>query len=114
VAAAYGLIKGREGAFSLQAGDQGLQPVMQEGQPVQLYALEEPSIELQNGDVVRSVLQVPLRVRDEIHGLLSVDRRYNNTAFDAQDEWTLSVLANYACLALELDRQQGKNSPDSQ
>jgi two-component system NtrC family sensor kinase len=110
MAAAYGLVHGREGQFPSLAGDEGLQPVLQEGQTVQLYAVESPSIELQNGDVVRSVLQIPLWVRNEICGLLSVDRRYNNTAFEIQDEWTLSILANYACLALELDRQMGQPS----
>jgi hypothetical protein len=44
---------------------------------------------------------VPLKRRDGVVGLLSVDRRRGGLPFGRYDEQMLSILADYAVLALE-------------
>lgn len=84
-----------------QASDERLQPVLKDGISVRLHAPQESAIELQSGDAVKAVLQVPLRTGERIVGLLSVDRQDTNAPFGKYDEQILAILADYAAIALE-------------
>jgi two-component system NtrC family sensor kinase len=84
-----------------QACDEHLHPVLRDGISVRLHAPRESAIVLQSGDIVKAVLQVPLRTGGRIAGLLSVDRQDTNTPFGRHDEQILALLADYAAIALE-------------
>jgi len=82
-------------------GDQRLAPVMTQGGAVRLWAEAEEGIEIQTGEQVRAVCQVPLYVQGRVCGLLTVDRRSKGSAFSEADEETLTILSSYATLVLE-------------
>jgi len=82
-------------------GDERLTSVMAQEAAVRLQAEAEEGIEIQTGDRVRAVCQVPLYAQGQVCGLLAVDRRSKETAFDQLDEETLTILASYATLVLE-------------
>jgi two-component system NtrC family sensor kinase len=86
--------------FAQLSGDQRLRPVLQQGVAVRLLSSDAKTIELQTGDQVRAVLQVPLLAPDRALGLLSVDRPTTNTPFSKYDEQILMILADYALLGL--------------
>jgi two-component system, NtrC family, sensor kinase len=84
-----------------EQGDPGLQAVLEEGTAVRLRAAPGTSIWLQTGIQTKAVLQVPLRAPDRIAGILSVSRRNAEVPFGSHDEVMLSILADYAVLAIE-------------
>jgi two-component system NtrC family sensor kinase len=88
-----------------QACDEHLRPVLKDGTSVRLHAPQESVIGLQSGDAVKAVLQVPLRTGGRTVGLLSVDRQDTNTPFGRHDEQILTLLADYAVIALEENSQ---------
>lgn len=88
-------------ALPLWAGDERLHPVLREGVPVRLESAEDPAIESQTGDMVASVLQVPLSTRDRVFGLMTMDRREEGVPFSEHDEQILKILAGYTVIALE-------------
>ena len=92
--------------FSSLTGDERLRAVIEEGAPVRLEASPGSALALQTGDTARAVLQVPLRTRAQIVGLLSVDRQGSGAdPFGKHDEQMLAILADYVVLALEKNRQ---------
>ena len=100
--------RGKADPLSMTAGSQegaaGLRPVLEEGTSVRLQAATGETIALQTGDLVKTVLQVPLKTRDGIIGLLSVDRQDSSSPFDSHDEQMLGILANCIVIALKLQR----------
>ncbi len=108
--ASDGAISDPEHNFPIRSGDQDLWPVLAQGQSARLCAPVDEVLELQNGDRVKAALQVPLRMGDEVCGLLSVDRRTRDAAFEAHDEDLLSILAEYASTALR-KRHESAASP---
>lgn len=104
IAAAHGQ-EGQVGrCFPRQSGDERFWAVLESGASVRLHTSTDPYIELQNGDKVKAVLQVPLQRGEQIVGLLSVDRRSNGSPYGKRDEQMLAILADYAVLALEKQR----------
>ncbi|MGC9333270.1 MAG: response regulator [Anaerolineae bacterium] len=85
----------------LEQGDPCLLVVLEEGTAVRLRAAPGTSIRLQSGVQAKAVLQVPLRTPERIAGLLSVSRRDTELPFGSHDEELLSILADYAVLAIE-------------
>jgi len=81
-------------------GDERLGPVLTEGVAVRLQAEADEPIEIQTGDQVRAVCQVPLNAQGRVCGLLAVDRRTRGLAFNQVDEQTLTILAGYAASML--------------
>jgi GAF domain-containing protein len=84
-----------------------LQTVVEQGEIVRLRAAPDQTISLQTGDGVLAVLQVPLVLQNRVVGLLSVDRQRTRTSFGQHDEEILAILADYAVLVLEKNRQFG-------
>jgi len=75
--------------------------LLSEGSPIVLGDVQcEPGFELQSGDLTRSWIGVPLTVRDETIGALTVDSRAVG-AYDAEDGQTVMAFANQAAIALE-------------
>ena len=100
--------RGKSGPHSMTAdprdGATGLRPVLERGTSVRLQAVTGETIVLQTGDLVKAVLQVPLKARTRTIGLLSVDRQDSSSPFDSHDEQMLGILANCIVIALEMQR----------
>jgi DNA-binding response OmpR family regulator len=102
---------GAGGAFPSAAGDRRLWAVLSRGDSVRLHASLDTAITLQTGEAARAVLQVPLKSRERIAGLLSVDRQHAQVPFGRHDELMLSILADYVVLALDSYRQSPMAAP---
>lgn len=87
--------------FSHQTGDVRLQTALVEGASVRLHTSSDSSIALQTGEAVRAVLQVPLKTKERVIGLLSVDRQSTGVPFGKHDEQMMAILADYAVIAVE-------------
>lgn len=59
------------------------------------------ALKVKTGFLVRSILQVPLMVGDQVKGVLAVDNRVAERAFSENDEYLLATLADYAAIAIE-------------
>jgi len=86
--------------FLRQAGDTRLQTALAEGASARLHTSSEP-IALQTGEAVRAVLQVPVKAKERVIGLLSADRQSSDVPFGKHDEQMLAILADYAAIAVE-------------
>lgn len=104
VAVAEGQARGAGQLLPL-VGDRRLCSVSTQGVAVRLQGAGDAEVELQTGDRVRSVVQVPLLGSDRTWGILSMDRRTMDLPFSEYDEQLLTILADYAVLALERDRR---------
>lgn len=51
--------------------------------------------------LVQSLLYVPIKVKDQVIGVLGVDNKLKKTPFDARDRQVLMALADYAAIAIE-------------
>jgi two-component system NtrC family sensor kinase len=105
VVAARGRPCDTEHPFPSSAGDTRLQTILERGNSVRLHTSPDSTILLQTGDAVSAVLQIPLKTRDQIVGLLSVDRQDRGIPFGKHDEQMLAILADYVVIALEKHRQ---------
>ena len=74
--------------------------VLQTGQPVLVNNLHDVGAK-NGGRFVRSLLNMPLRVWDRSVGILSMVNKTTDSAFGEEDKMLLSVLADYAAVALE-------------
>jgi len=96
--------------FPLQTGDKRIWAVIQEGIRLRLHASSESPIIIQTGKAVEALLQVPLKTRQGIGGVLSADRQSTSIPFSRQDEQVLAILADYVIIAL--DRYQAVQVAD--
>lgn len=87
----------------LKVKDSLLGQVLRTGQPLRLGSAEDTSsnYKVAAGYFVRSLLYVPLVARNQVIGVLSVDKRTTPRAFSQNDVERLSALANYAVIALQ-------------
>jgi two-component system NtrC family sensor kinase len=83
-------------------GDERLRPVLEDGLATRLDSANSSAIELQTGESVEAVLQVPLEGPSSTLGLMSVDRQATQMPFSEYDEQVLKILADYAVMALML------------
>jgi CheY-like chemotaxis protein len=104
VVATQGSSSPAEGSLLSTPGDERLRPVLEEGTPVRLHSEPDQRIEIQTGELVSAVCQVPLLSGGEVCGLLTTDRRDKEAAFGQLDAQTLAILASYAALVLERHR----------
>jgi len=78
------------------------QMVMQTGQPLLIADMSDSYAEAAgSGPLIRSLLNVPLRVREHSIGVLSVVNKATDRPFVEDDILVLTVLADYAAVALE-------------
>lgn len=73
--------------------------VVRTGQPIILSG--EELIKIKTQYLVKSLIYVPLRAKNQVIGVLSVDNRFTPRVTDAHDVQILSVLADFAATAIE-------------
>lgn len=91
--------------------DPRLADVLEKGVSARLAALPGSAISLQTGDSAQAVLQVPLKTPAGVVGFLSADRQKVGVPFGQHDEQMLSILADYAVLALDKEGQAETVAP---
>jgi GAF domain-containing protein/FixJ family two-component response regulator len=86
----------------LRVDDSLIGEVVQTGEPLRVSSPEDRlELKLKTGYLVSSLLYVPLKLRDEIRGVLGVSNRVSDRAFTAADQHRLNILADHAVIALE-------------
>lgn len=76
--------------------------VVETGEPLRVTSPEDRlELKVKSGYLVSSLLYVPLRLRDQIKGVLGVSNRVSDRAFTADDQHRLNILADHAVIALE-------------
>lgn len=86
----------------LRADDSVIGQVVKTGAPLRITSSEERlDLKLKTGYMVNSLLYVPLKLRDNIMGVLGVSNRVTDRAFSSADEHRLNILADHAVIALE-------------
>ena len=88
--------------FRLRTEDTIAGRVVRTGQPALYNYLEDSQrFKVKTGYLVKSLVNVPLRTKDEIIGVLGVDNRHSSKIFSRTDMELLSTLADYAAIAIE-------------
>jgi len=84
----------------LKVRDDTFAQVLKTGKPLRFSAADEDST-IQAGYMARALLQVPIKFKDHVIGVLSVDNQVQRRDFTADDEAMLSALADHAAIAIE-------------
>jgi DNA-binding response OmpR family regulator len=88
--------------LSLKYSTSPLRQAIESGEPLFLSSKTPGySIKLKTDYLVRSLLFVPLKIKDNPIGLLGVTDKLGGQSFDAEDVRRLSALADYAAIAIE-------------
>ena len=97
--AAQGLDKRMARSFRIRVEDSLAGEVIKTGEPIILSGSETQRIT--TAYLVKSLIYVPLKVKNRISGVLGVDNRQTDRPFTKHDLRLLSVLAGYAAIALK-------------
>ncbi|MBN1642120.1 MAG: response regulator [Anaerolineae bacterium] len=85
-----------------RVNDSVLTDVVRSGQPAVLSSEStRPELKMHTGHTVYALVNVPLRVKEQIIGALAVANRSRQRNFTQADVTRLSGLANYAAIAIE-------------
>jgi PAS domain S-box-containing protein len=88
--------------FRLRTEDSIAGRVVRTGQPALYNYLEDSQrFKVKTGYLVKSLINVPLRTKDEIIGVLGVDNKHSPKTFSRTDVDLLTSLADYAAIAIE-------------
>jgi signal transduction histidine kinase/CheY-like chemotaxis protein len=88
--------------FRLKVEDSLAGQVVQSGKPVRRGGKGTGrDFKVKTGYYVKSLLHVPVLLRDEVIGVLSVDNQISDQEFGEDDEHSLSTLADYAAISIE-------------
>jgi signal transduction histidine kinase/FixJ family two-component response regulator len=99
--AAKNLGEMRAKVLRLEIQDSLAGQVITSGQPLLLGGPgSERRFKVKTGYLVNSLLYVPLQVSRDVIGVLAVDNQARNRAFTLDDQARLSVLADYAAIAI--------------
>ena len=102
VGAAEGLGEEYMQGFRISVEDSIMKKVIETGRPT---IVESPSkdmrLKLEKGRLVKAFLNMPLKVRGKVIGVLSVDNAASDKSFSKNDKYLLSVLADYAAVGIE-------------
>jgi len=74
--------------------------VVKTGQPILQSTQEEETLKVKTGYLVKSLLNVPLKAKDEVIGVLAVNNKVFSRPFTDNDVHLLSALADYATIAI--------------
>jgi two-component system NtrC family sensor kinase len=85
--------------FRLAVRDSLAGQVIRSGEPVS-FCQDSPN-KIKTAYLVYSLIYVPLRIGEKVIGVLGVDNRQNKRPFTQHHELLMSVLADYAVIALE-------------
>jgi signal transduction histidine kinase/DNA-binding response OmpR family regulator len=97
--AAQGIDKRMARSFRIRVEDSLAGKVIKTGEPIMLDGNESQRIK--TAYLVKSLIYVPLIVKNRVSGVLGVDNRQRDRSFTKHDLRLLSVLAGYAAIALE-------------
>jgi PAS domain S-box-containing protein len=103
--AAQNLGEKRAQGFSLRVEDSIADAVIKSGKPVLLAGNGTQNLKVKIGYLVKSVLNVPLKVRGNVVGVLGVDNQVSTAHFTLAHLHRLSALASLAAPAVENARQ---------
>jgi two-component system NtrC family sensor kinase len=98
--AAKGLSQREARSFRVKVEDSLSGQVITTGRPIMVNNVRG-QVKLKTGYLVKSLLHVPIKLRDEIIGVLSVHNRASTKAFTDNDLRTMTTLADYAAVAIE-------------
>ena len=88
--------------FRLKVEDSLAGQVVQTGSPVRRGGKGTGrDFKVKTGYLVKSLLHVPLLLRGEVLGVLSVDNQVSHVEFTEEDQYLLSTLADYAAISIE-------------
>ncbi len=88
--------------FKQKVDDSIAGQVVRTGKPVRIGQTRgKKSHEVMTGYLVRDLLNVPLKVRGKVIGVLGVDNTVPKGGFSENDEYLLATLADYAAIALD-------------
>lgn len=100
--AAQGVGEKAARGFRLKVNDSLIGQVVRTGKPTTVNSdSAAPNLKLMTGYLVHSLLNVPLKVKDKIIGVLSVANRVTRRSFTQEDLEQLMGLANYAAIAID-------------
>jgi len=74
--------------------------VVKTGQPILQSTQEEETLKVKTGYLVKSLVNVPLKAKDEAIGVLGVNNKVFSRPFTENDVHLLSALADYATIAI--------------
>jgi two-component system NtrC family sensor kinase len=75
--------------------------VVKTGQPILQSTQDGEMLKVKTGYLVKSLVNVPLKAKDEVIGVLAVDNKVSSRPFTDNDVHLLSALADYAAIAIE-------------
>jgi len=88
--------------FRLKVDDSLAGQVVQTGRPMRRGGKGTGrDFKVMTGYLVKSLLHVPLVLRDRVIGVLSVDNQVSDVEFTDEDQYLLSTLADYAAIGIE-------------
>jgi PAS domain S-box-containing protein len=112
--AAKGLGEKYARGFRVRVTDSLSGQVVQTGKSLMVSSVQdEEKFKLKTGYLVKSLLHVPLKVRDEVIGVLSVDNKLSPKSFTNNELYLLSALADYAAIAIENARLYQESSEEA-
>jgi DNA-binding response OmpR family regulator len=86
----------------LRVSDSLVGMVVQTGKPMVISSeTASPELKLLTGYLLHSLINVPLKVKDKVIGVLSVANRVRRRSFTKEDQAQLVALANYAAIAID-------------
>lgn len=91
--------------FSVRVSDSIAGKVVRLGKPVLLTGEGEQKIKVKTGHLVKSLLNVPLKVNDQVIGVLGVTNQISSSPFTSAHLNRLLLLADMAAIALENARE---------
>jgi len=74
--------------------------VVKTGKPILQSTQEEETLKVKTGYLVKSLVNVPLKAKDEVIGVLTVNNKVSSRPFTDNDVHLLSALADYATIAI--------------
>jgi signal transduction histidine kinase/DNA-binding response OmpR family regulator len=111
--AARGLNEKKASSFQVKMQDSIAGQVIQTGQPIMIGGRnEDDSFKVSTGYFVKSLLNVPLKVQDQVIGVLAVNHKTAVKAFSERHLNLLIALADYASIAIDNARLYASLSSD--
>lgn len=86
--------------FRIKVKDSIAGQVVQTGQPITI-SHQQNDLKVKTGFTVYSLVNVPLRVGQNVIGVLGIDNRHKQQAFTHDDQQLLSALADWAAIAIQ-------------
>jgi signal transduction histidine kinase len=105
----------RARSFRVKVNDSLAGQVVRTGRPVMIGgANQDDSFKVMTGYFVKALLNVPLKVGDQVIGVLAINNKSEVKGFSQGHLHSLTALANYASIAIENARLYAKITTESQ